>query len=111
MSFNEIIEGKNSEELDALIAAAEAAKEAAKSKDLDEFNELVEKVKAKGEVLGLNVKSFFIEKREFPDKYCNPENPDQRWNGRGPTPEWMKKLFGDLPKEDWKEAKKAYLIQ
>ncbi len=112
MSFNEIVEGKNSEELDALIKAAEAAKETAKNRDLEEFAELVAQVKAKGNALGLNLKSFFVEKKDYPDKYINPNNADQKWNGRGPTPEWMKALFGpDLPKEQWKEAKKAYLIQ
>lgn len=111
MSFNEMVEGKNSEELDALIKAAEAAKESAKSRDLDEFAALVEQVKAKGEALGLNLKSYFVEKKDYPDKYVNPNNTEQKWNGRGPTPEWMKALFGpDLPKEQWKEAKKAYLI-
>ena len=110
MSFNEIVEGKNSEELDALIKAAEAAKESAKSRDLEEFNVLVGQVKAKAEVLGLNVKSFFVDKKEYPDKYVNPHNAEQKWNGRGPTPEWMKALFGDLPKDQWKEAKKQYLI-
>lgn len=111
MSFTEIVEGKNSEELDALIQAAEAAKEAAKNRDFEEFAQLVEQVKAKGEALGLNLKSFFIEKKDYPDKYVNPNNSEQKWNGRGPTPAWMKELFGDLPKEDWKEAKKQYLIQ
>ena len=110
MSFNEIVEGKNSEELDSLIKAAEAAKESARSRDLEEFNVLVEQVKTKASVLGLNVKSYFVEKKDYPDKYVNPNNADQKWNGRGPTPEWMKALFGDLPKEQWKEAKKAYLI-
>ena len=111
MSFNEIIEGKNSDELDALIKAAEATKQSAKDRDLEEFNELVEKVKARGESLGLNVRGFFVEKKVITDKYVNPNKPDQKWNGRGPTPEWMKTLFGDLPKEQWKEAKKQYLIQ
>ena len=111
MSFNEIIEGKNSDELDALIKAAEAAKEAAKSRDLEEFEELVEKIKTRAESLGLNVRNFFVEKKVITDKYVNPNKQDQKWNGRGPTPEWMKTLFGDLPKEQWKEAKKQYLIQ
>lgn len=110
MSFNEIVEGKNSEELDALIAAAEAAKESARSRDLAEFYELVDQVKAKAEALDVNIKSFFVEKKEYPDKYVNPNNAEQKWNGRGPTPEWMKGLFGDLPKDQWKEAKKQYLI-
>lgn len=110
MSFNEIVEGKNSEELDALIKAAEAAKESAKSRDLAELNELVARVKAKAEALDVNIKSFFVEKKEYPDKYVNPHNAEQKWNGRGPTPEWMKSLFGDLPRDQWKEAKKQYLI-
>lgn len=111
MSFIEIVEGKNSEELDALIKAAEAAKESAKSRDLDEFAQLVEQVKAKAETLGLNVKSFFTEKKDYVDKYVNPANTNQKWSGCGPTPAWMKALFVGLPKEDWKEAKKKYLIQ
>lgn len=110
MSFDEIVEGKNSEELDALIRAAESAKESAKNRDFEEFASLVNQVKAKGEALGLNLKSFFVEKKEYPDKYANPNNADQKWNGRGPTPDWMKELFGDLPKDQWKDAKKQYLI-
>lgn len=110
MSFNEIVEGKNSEELDALIEAAKTAKESARTRDLEEFTALVDQVKAKANSLELNVKSFFVEKKDYPDKYVNPNNAEQKWNGRGPTPEWMRALFGDLPKDQWKEAKKQYLI-
>jgi len=43
-------------------------------------------------------------------KYVNPANPDERFTGIGPHPGWMRELLKDVPKENWKEAKKAFLI-
>ncbi len=111
MSFNEVVAGKNAEELDALIKAAEEAREAAKVQEAEEFDQLVQNVKTKAKQLGINVKDLFVEKKEFAPKYVNPANTEQKWNGRGPIPAWMKTLLVDVPKEGWKEAKKAYLIQ
>ena len=29
-------------------------------------------------------------KSTLPDKYRNPNNPDEAWKGRGPKPKWLK---------------------
>lgn len=107
---NEVVSGKSLEELMAIQEATNAEIENAKAREVSEFQVLVDEVKAKAEVLGINIKSYFVEKKEYPDKYVNPANSEERFNGRGPNPTWMKELLKDVPKEQWKEAKKAYLI-
>ena len=108
--INEVVAGRPLEELDALIAAATAQKEIAKVEAIAEFETLVETVKSKAISLGVNVKSYFIEKKEVADKYQNPANPDEKWNGRGPNPAWMKALLEGVDKSQWKAEKAKYLI-
>jgi DNA-binding protein H-NS len=107
---NEVVSGKSLEELMAIQEATNAEIENAKAREVSEFQVLVDEVKAKAEVLGIDIKPYFVEKKEYPDKYVNPANSEERFNGRGPNPAWMKELLKDVPKEQWKEAKKAYLI-
>ncbi len=107
---NEVVAGRPLDELDALIAAATAQKEVAKETALAEFVELVNTVKAKAESLGVEVKSYFIEKKEYAPKYANPANPTETFNGRGPRPAWLKTLLEGVQKEGQKEAMNAYLI-
>jgi DNA-binding protein H-NS len=109
MSANEMVVGKSLEELMEIQEAAKAEIDNAKGRAVADFETLVSEVKAKAEVLGLNVKSYFVEKKEAPAKYKDP-NSDSTWNGRGPNPDWMKALLFNVPKEDWKEARKQYLI-
>jgi DNA-binding protein H-NS len=109
MSASEIVSGKSLDELMELQIAAQNEIEAAKARAITDFEALVADVKAKAEVLGLNVKGYFVGKKEAPPKYKNP-NGDETWNGRGPNPDWMKALLVDVPKENWKEARKQYLI-
>lgn len=106
----EVVAGRPLDELDALIAAATAQKEVAKETALAEFAALVETVKTKGEALGVNVKSYFVEKKEYAPKYANPANPTETFNGRGPRPAWLKTLLEGVPKEGQKEAMNQYLI-
>lgn len=107
---NEVVAGKDLTELNALIAAAEQEKERAKEAELASFNDLVEQVKVKAIALGLNVKSFFVEKQDRSAKYANPANPAETYTGFGPRPDWLKALLTDIPKENVKEELKKYLI-
>lgn len=108
---NEVVSGKSLEELMAIQEATNAEIEHAKAREVSEFQELVDSVKAKAEVLGINIKPYFIEKKEYVAKYSNPANTEETFNGRGPRPSWLKDLLKDVPKENQKEAMKAYLIQ
>ena len=44
---------------------------------------------------------------EVPQKYCNPEHPEQTWSGRGRQPRWVSELLAkgksldDLRIEGW----------
>lgn len=105
----ELVSGKSTEELDALIAAAEAEKAEAVKRDLEELQNLVEQVKAKAAAIGVKAVSFFTEHKDYPPKYKDP-NSDATWNGRGPQPAWLRAILADVPKEQWKDAKKPYLI-
>lgn len=105
----ELVSGKSTEELDALIKAAEAEKAEAAKRDVEELNLLVDKVKGMAEALGLKAKALFSDKKEYPPKYKDP-NSEATWNGRGPQPAWFKALLENVPKDAQKEARKAYLI-
>lgn len=105
----EIVAGKSTEELDTIIAAAEAEKAKAVRRDRDEFESLVRIVKEKADALGLKAKTFFTEHKDYPPKFKDP-NSEATWNGRGPQPVWMRKLLENVPKEQWKEVKDTYLI-
>lgn len=107
----EVVEGKSFDELQSLIEAATAAQASAKQRALEEFEALVGIVKEKAESLGVDAKSFFVEKKEYLPKYRNPENSDETWNGRGPRPAWLKALLSDVPEADWKQVVKQYLIE
>lgn len=107
---SEVVSGKSLDELMAIQEAAKNEIENAKAREISEFQTLVDAVKAKAEVLGLKVKDYFTEKKVAEFKYVNPANPDERFTGIGPHPGWMRELLKDVPKENWKEAKKAFLI-
>jgi len=107
---SEVVSGKSLDELMAIQEAAKNEIENAKAREISEFQTLVDAVKAKAEVLGLNVKSYFTEKKAVTPKYANPSNPEETFTGMGPHPSWMRELLKDVPKENWKEAKKAFLI-
>ena len=107
---SEVVSGKSLDELMAIQEAARNEIENAKAREISEFQALVDAVKAKAEVLGLKVKDYFVEKRVDEFKYVNPANPDEKFTGIGPHPGWMRELLKDVPKENWKEAKKAFLI-
>lgn len=106
----EVVVGKSLDELMAIQEATKSEIENAKAREISEFQSLVDSVKAKAEVLGLNIKSYFVEKKEYAPKYRNPANPEEVFNGRGPRPTWLRELLKDVPVEGQKEAIKAYLI-
>lgn len=103
-------EDKTVEELNALIAAAEAAKEAAKDREHADLLRLVDQVKTKAEALGINAISLFRKTVESKPKYRNPNNPDETFSGRGPRPAWLKALLEGMDKTAAKEALKQYEI-
>jgi DNA-binding protein H-NS len=109
MSVNEVVAGKSLDELMELQAAAQNEIEAAKARAIAEFEALVEEVKEQATKLGLSVKTYFVEKKDYPPKFKNP-NGEETWNGRGPNPDWMKALLEGVPKEQWKTEKAKYLI-
>lgn len=108
---NEVVIGKSLDELMAIQEAAKNEIENAKAREISEFQTLVDAVKAKAELLGLNIKSFFVEKREVVAKYRNPSNPEETFTGYGPRPTWLRELLKDVPKEQIKEELKKYLIE
>ncbi len=107
---NEVVSGKSLDELMAIQEAAKNEIENAKAREISEFQGLVDAVKAKAETLGLNVKSYFVEKKEAVAKYANPANPSECFTGMGPRPSWLKALLEGVPKEHVKEELKKYLI-
>lgn len=110
MEVMEMIEGRDFDELQALIEAASAAQANSKQRAIENFVESVEAIKAQAEVLGLDVKSYFVPKKEYPAKYRNPANESETWNGRGPRPAWLRALLEGVAAENIKEAQKQYLI-
>ena len=108
--MQELVEGRTYEELDELIVAAQQQKTMAKEQALSDLTARMETIKADAAKLGVNLKDFFVPKKEYPDKFINPNNADEKWNGRGPTPRWLRELLQDAPKDQWPELKKQYLI-
>ena len=107
---SEVVSGKSLDELMAIQEAAKNEIENAKARELSEFQELVDSVKAKAVTLGVNVKSYFVEKKVAEFKYVNPANSEEKFTGIGPRPAWLKALLVDVPKENVKEELKKYLI-
>jgi DNA-binding protein H-NS len=108
--MNEVVAGKDVSELDALIAAAEAEKVAAKERAKAEFNELVEKVKSEAEKFGFKLKDVFFPKEPKPAKVYKDPNSDATWSGKGKKPGWLNTLLEGKDNAEAKEAMKAYLV-
>jgi DNA-binding protein H-NS len=101
---------KSLSDLDEIVAAANAAKEAAKDREHTELLRMVDAVKTKAEALGIKAKTLFVEKVEAVAKYRNPANPDETFSGRGPRPAWLKALLEGVEKKDIQAALKQYEI-
>jgi DNA-binding protein H-NS len=101
---------KTLDELNEMIAAAEAAKEAAKDREHTELLRMVDAVKVKAESLGIKARSLFVEKTEAVAKYRNPANPEETFSGRGPRPAWLKALLEGVEKKEIPAALKQYEI-
>lgn len=93
------ITGMNVEQLKNLAAQIEAEKEAAKERSFNEIQELVETLIAKCEALGIEAKSFFVQKKVSEITHQNPENPAEVWKGKGPKPKWLKRVIEGLDEE------------
>jgi len=103
-------EDKTVDELNEMIAAAEAAKESARDREHTDLLRLADQVKTKAEALGIKPISLFRETVAAKPKYRNPNNPDETFNGRGPRPAWLKALVEGMDKKAVKEALKLYEI-
>lgn len=105
------LSNKSIEELDAFQSAIEAEKKLAKTREMDVFNNLVEQVKAKADVLGLTVKDYFVPKKETVKKvYRNPDNGEE-FGGKGPRPQWLRdKLEGITDKKAIKDKLAEFLV-
>jgi DNA-binding protein H-NS len=102
---------KNLDELNEIVAAANAAKETAKDREHTELLRMVDAVKEKAEALGIKARSLFVEaKAESVAKYRNPANPEETFSGRGPRPAWLKALLEGVEKKDIPAALKQYEI-
>lgn len=103
-------EDKTLEELNEMIAAAEAAKEFARDRNHIDLLRLADQVKTKAEALGIKPISLFRETVAAKPKYRNPANPEETFSGRGPRPAWLKALIKGLDEKAVKEALKKYEI-
>lgn len=110
MSVEEVMVGKSINELLAIQEAAKAEIENAKARELQEFEVLVDLVKEKANQLGLNVKNYFVEKKALKPKYQNPERPEETYTGIGKRPAWVNAILDGVPKDQYQEALKPYLI-
>jgi DNA-binding protein H-NS len=102
---------KSLSDLDEIVAAANAAKEAAKDREHTELLRMVDAVKEKAAALGIKARSLFAEAKASPvAKYRNPGNSDETFSGRGPRPAWLKALLAGVEKKDIPAALKQYEI-
>ena len=103
-------EDKTVDELNAIVAAAEAAKESARDRAHTDLLRLADQVKTCASALGIKPISLFREAVESKPKYRNPNNHDETFTGRGPRPAWLKALVEGMDKKAVKEALKLYEI-
>ena len=108
--MNEVVAGKDVSELDALIAAATAEKEAAKERAKDEFYALVDRVKSEADKFGFKLKDVFFPKAPKPAKLYKDPNSDATWTGKGKKPGWLVALLEGKDKAEAKEAMSQYLV-
>lgn len=103
-------EDKTVDELNAIVAAAEAAKESARDRAHTDLLRLADQVKTCAAALGIKPITLFRETVEAKPKYRNPNNRDETFTGRGPRPAWLKALVEGLDKKAAREALKQYEI-
>ena len=102
---------KSFTELDEIIRAAKEARVASRERAIADFEESVAELKDLAEGLEIDLKPYFIEKKEYPPKYRNPDNMNETFNGRGPRPRWLRdRLFG-VPKGSIHDEVEKYLIE
>lgn len=103
------IDNKSFEELHNIELEIANRKELMRQSEIEEFNQLVELVKAKAEILNINPAKLFRNKNKV--MYVDPDNANNTWGGNGPIPKWlMSKIGSDVPKDQRKEAIKPYMV-
>ena len=89
--------GLSEEELKEMIETAEVVLQ---SKAEDRKNQIVSQINELAASINLKVEFIDPQKRQssrkgikVAAKYQNPENPSQKWTGRGMKPKWLKALL------------------
>ena len=100
------LDGLTVQELDALIAKAQAARQETRDRRRGELKGEIEgKLKAEGftalEVLGAKLRE---KAAPLPAKYADPSDPSLTWSGKGRMPSWLQ------AKIDGGSSLKAFLI-
>lgn len=83
-------------ELQSVITKAE---QALRNKKVEKRKDVIEQIQQLASSIGVKVDIIENEKRssrkgiKVPVKYCNPDNPNEKWTGRGVTPKWLRILL------------------
>ncbi|MDD5276502.1 MAG: H-NS histone family protein [Methylovulum sp.] len=99
------IQNKSAEELQKLIAEAQAQLESMQQK---KYKEVIAQIKDLAASIGVTVDIHEGHKKTttkrvmlpVPVKYCNPNAPSETWTGRGMPPKWMKALLAEGHNKD-----------
>lgn len=103
------IENKSLEELVSLNAAIE---DLIKKKRKENTRQIRSQMNELAKVAGFESLEDFIQGQgtrqersdkgvKLPPKYRNPQNPDQTWSGKGPTPKWLQELIDNGKNKEW----------
>lgn len=95
------LHGKSLDELNELAAAIQNEKAAAVSREREEFETLIVRVKDQAKALGIKLKPYFVETSKG-RQVKNPETGEVV-TLRGPRPQWLKDMLDDLDKKAAKE--------
>jgi len=89
--------GLSEEELKEMIKTAEVVlqskKEERKQQVISQINELATSINLKVELVDPQKRQSSRKGIKVAAKYQNPENPSQKWTGRGMKPKWLKALL------------------
>ena len=99
------LSNKSIEELNSLQAAIESEKEAAKAREMEGFYNLVEAVKLKADVLGINLKEVLFPRAKAEPKVYRDPDTGETFSWKGPRPEWLKAKLAGIDPADRKAIK------
>ena len=89
--------GLSEEELKEMIKTAEVVlqskEEDRKKQIVSQINELAASINLKVEFIDAQRRQSSRKGIKVAAKYQNPENPSQKWTGRGMKPKWLKSLL------------------